>query len=186
MHSPRRFRPSSNQPIEYTIDAIKHFCDYFKISHYALDVENRFCFKKVVEKSNYAALIYYIIDEHMYPVTDKKTRETIVNSASAKLERKTISSLLEKDGDFDDSEFVERMKLPYFVDVPLKELDNYRDCNIFYHKSNLHNKLLKLFVMKNTQYKSVQNGFKVVCIYYDNNVRLFANPNHINEFMQSF
>ena len=53
----------------------------------------------------------------MYPVTDKKTIETIVKAASSSIERKTISSLLEKDGHFDDSEFVERMKLPYFVDI---------------------------------------------------------------------
>ena len=59
----------------------------------------------------------------MYPVTDPKTRNIIVGAANSAIERKTISSLLEKDGDFDDSEFVERMKLPYFVDIPLKELD---------------------------------------------------------------
>ena len=63
----------------------------------------------------------------MYPVTDKKTRETIVKAASSSI----VSSLLEKDDDFDDSEFVERMKLPYFVDIHLKDLDNYKDCNIF-------------------------------------------------------
>jgi hypothetical protein len=67
----------------------------------------------------------------MYPVTDKKTRDTIVKAASSSIERKTISSLLKKGGDFDDSEFVERMKFPYFVDIRITDLDNYKDCNIF-------------------------------------------------------
>ena len=66
----------NHEPVEYTIDAIKHFCNHFKISHYALDVENKYCYKNIVDKSNYAALIYYII-EHMYPVTDKRQEKQL-------------------------------------------------------------------------------------------------------------
>ena len=113
-----------------------------------MDVRNKLLFKQVCSKSNYPALIYYMIDEHMYPVINSKTRIHITRKFA---DNHTMDSLLQKE--YDDSAVVERFTLPFFEDVPLEELGKYKDCNIFYHTGNLHDKLITLFKTKNTQYK---------------------------------
>lgn len=156
---------------------IDAFCSHYKISHYAIDVTNKVFHKTVFNNSNYPALMYYMIDEHMYPVEDKKIRQHIVKVNQSHTSN-SISSLLLDNKEDKEQDTIDRFKLDFFEDIDVKELDNYKDCNIFYHTGNLHSMFLDLFRIKNKQYKVITNGDTIGCIKYDNNVYLFSNCNH--------
>ena len=66
----------------WTTEQVAKFCERYKISCYALDIHKNLFFKLTYPKSNYPALIYYMIDSHMYPVTDTKTRNHIVKKCA--------------------------------------------------------------------------------------------------------
>ena len=154
---------------------VQQFCDKYNISHYALDINQKLIHKKIGSSRNYPALIYYMISEHLYPVKCKKTRDSIIKKLS---EKSDIAKTQLTDKSFDDSETIERFKLPYFENIEIAELDKYKDCNIFYHKLCLKDMLVKLFELKNTQYISGQTGTHITYIKYDNNVNLYSNANH--------
>jgi len=68
-----------------TAEQIQKFCDYYKISHYAFDVNhNLFIKKTVTPKSSYPAMMYYCIDGHLYPLTDPATRKSITSANAGK------------------------------------------------------------------------------------------------------
>ncbi|MBC7766561.1 AAA family ATPase [Arenimonas sp.] len=156
-----------------SIQEVQVFCSFYKISHYAIDVRHKLLHKSIVNSRNYPALIYYMIDEHMYPVTHQATRDHITNVHSA---NKTVNSLLKQE--YDPTKTIERFDLPFFEDVPMDKLDTYKDCNIFYHNGNLHDMLIDLFKTTNIHYKSKHKGDIISCIHFENNVRLYSNANH--------
>ena len=50
---------------------LNYICKLLKISCYAFDITNK-CFIKTIAKSrNVDALVYYCMNNHMYPITNK-------------------------------------------------------------------------------------------------------------------
>lgn len=156
-------------------EQILNFCNYYKISLYALDFTHHVFKKKIAKNSNYPALMYYCINEHLYPITDKKTRQLIVQSSIDSVKHITH---LQDNYEAKETDTIERFKLPMYEDIEITNLSNYSNCNIFYHTLNLYQMLLSLFENDNKQYKCKWSGGKVTCIKYNNNVNLYANPNH--------
>ena len=65
----------------HNIMHIKSFCQTYNISHSGLDIKNQVIEKEIYKGSNYPSFIFYVIDNHLYLVRDKKTRMSIVNRA---------------------------------------------------------------------------------------------------------
>lgn len=151
------------------------FCNHYKIAQYGIDVDNKVFHKMTYNSSNYPALMWYCIDSHMYIVDDEKTRKHIVRSST--LTTKTQTDLLQNIAD-KETEKATRFALESKEDIDISELENLKNCNVFYHESDLYNILIKLFVEKNIQYKSTFNGSQCVSIELDNGVVLFNNVNH--------
>lgn len=82
-----------------TTEMIKHLCEQRKISLYAFDVKQN-CFEKVIHShtSNYRPIVYYLIDGHMYLITNKDVIKS-VTSAEKVNKNVIVSSLLEMDDD---------------------------------------------------------------------------------------
>lgn len=163
-----------------TAEQIQKFCDYYKISHYAFDVNhNLFIKKTVTPKSKYPAMMYYCIDGHLYPLTDPATRKSITSANAGKtIAHSTSLTFKEIEAEKREQLTIDRSKLPYHEDIELDQLKNYKDCNIFYHVGDLKDTFLKLFERDNTQYKAHFRGANLISIDYLNNVQLFANVNH--------
>lgn len=171
--------------IGYTVLDVQKFCDKYKISHYALDIRHS-CFHKCVQPNFKGyALIYYMIDDHMYPVTDKKTRNSITRTQSEKVKKAegnhnqfSISEKEQEELEKEQNELIDRFNLTEFEDVPIDKLDTYKDCNIYYHLGNLCDMVVDLFKTKRWQFEEKWSGSVVTRIKYYNNVWLLANPNH--------
>ena len=160
--------------IGYCVQDNQRFCDYYKISHYALDIDNKLFWKKSYP-SHYEALIYYMINEHMYPVTDAQTRDHIVKVYANKTSGRMNTQLQEEKK---EQEQVNRFKLPYYANIDIGKLDKYSNCNIFYHQLSLYDLWHQLFMKKNSQYECKFTGNHMTSIKYDNDVMLYANANH--------
>ena len=168
----------SNQ-LSRTPHNIQVFCDYYKITHMAIDLTGRSFHYKVWPHSKYPALIYYAADNHMYPVTDKKTRDILSKNSSKRSMSITTQTFSKKEENDFESDEVERFTLPYFVDIPKEDLPKYKDCNIFYHTCNLHDMYIDLCVTTNKVHKIVNYTTSLNCIeLVDQNVRLYNNSNH--------
>ena len=91
-----------DNPLDYGIEKgkdgnqVQKFCDYYKISRYSVD--QTFA-KKVYHPTNYPALIYYMPNEHMYPVIDAKTRNHLVRKDAAKHNATVNSLVINESGD---------------------------------------------------------------------------------------
>lgn len=167
-------------PEGYDTKQILKFCKHYKISMYALDIKSHVFSKYISPKKNRKALIFYSADSHLYPVTDKGVRKSIQSSEGNKDRLKKNGEgfeikMKEKD-EIDDRS--ERFKLPSFVDIDIKELDKYDNCNIFYNLPHLETILLDLFLLNNKQYLSYTNGEHITKIKYNDTVFLFSNINY--------
>ena len=92
-----------------TTEMIRYLCEQRKISLYAFDVKEN-CFEKVVysQTSNYRPIVYYMIDGHMYLITNKDVVKSL--ASAQKINKNTIvSSMLEADEEvtFDTTPIVE-------------------------------------------------------------------------------
>lgn len=171
-------------------EEILRFCQFYKISMYALDVNNKVFFKWIAKverddgtytSSNYPALIFYMINQHLYPVTDKPTRERIVKQESFKERKDSSYSLIlcnKHESKDVERDIIERFELPFYEDIKIEDLSKYKNCNIFYHKLDLYDVLVKLILERNVQYESVYKGDNIVKIKIENDVMLYSNVNH--------
>ena len=68
-----RWQPSNG----VTPKMLNYICNELSISCYAFDITNK-CFLKTISKGqNYNALVYYCINNHMYPITHKPDVESL-------------------------------------------------------------------------------------------------------------
>ena len=163
---------------------IQTFCKKYNISHYALDIERTCFFKHIATNNNYKPLMYYMMNSHLYPVVDEKTRKILSHSLANAGNGQSLNALVNKDlaSEKKQDEKLEQLKrfedLPLHEGIAVKDIGEYKDCNIFYRQQDLHNIWIQLFEKTNTQYETKMcNGF-VERIYYDNNVWLLSNTNH--------
>lgn len=52
---------------------LNYICNKLKISCYAVDFANKCFLKTISQTRNYDTLVYYCMNNHMYPITDKPT-----------------------------------------------------------------------------------------------------------------
>jgi 5-methylcytosine-specific restriction endonuclease McrA len=159
------------------------FCTHYKISHYALDFKH-YLFWKEVRNRRYKALMYYCVNGHLYPVTDDKTRESIVKKSSARDSKSTHgtnlkASLSEKKEEEQVEETNKRFEMDFHEDVSVRRLEKYHDCNIFYHTHSLYKMLVELYSRYGKAYEGKYTADKLTCIIIpERNLRLYANMNH--------
>jgi hypothetical protein len=76
------------------VEMIRYLCDQKKISMYAFDGKDN-CFHKIVHpKSNYKAIAFYCIDQHMYWISDQEEMKSL-SSAQKASNHIVVSSMLE-------------------------------------------------------------------------------------------
>ncbi len=160
----------------WTTSQVFAFAHFYKISCYAFDVHEQLFNKCVYNNSNYPCLMFYMIDGHMYPISDKKMVQHLRRKC-ANTKIKVIRKDIRKEEE-SEQQIIERFKLPFFEDIAMDQLDKYKDCNIFYHTGNLYNKLLESYRLNRVQYACRFVGNHIMKIEYDNNVHLYANTNH--------
>jgi 5-methylcytosine-specific restriction endonuclease McrA len=162
------------------------FCDKYKISHYALDYKHKIFWKKVRIDSNYTPLMYYCMNNHMYPVTDPKTRESIRKRSAAKTSKSTEgtslkASLNEKKALEEEDESIDLFDRPWFENVEMVDVlsEDYHDCNIFYHTHTLYPMLIELYEIGKFAYDCKYTAEKMTCIIIpEKGIHLWANMNH--------
>ena len=91
-----------------------HFQNY-KISHYAFDARKSIVYKKVFHKSNYQPIMYYSVDAHLYPITDKKAKLYIARQEQNKERNRNNNKVVKHDDskqkDAKLKEQIDRMKM---------------------------------------------------------------------------
>ena len=110
-----------------TPNMLQKICEKLDISHYAFDVTNACFMKRVSRGRNYPALVYYCVNEHMYLISDKQQVTSMVRRArDPTVQMKTYLNDEEREKENIFSQMV------IHENVPLEELDNYKDCIIIY------------------------------------------------------
>jgi hypothetical protein len=180
-----------NPALGRTATEIDLFCAHYKISHYALDYKHSVFMKEVRNGRNHPALIYYCVNGHLYPVTDKTTRTTITKKSAAKASKSTYGTSLkaeqsEKQKEETEKALIDLFQREKFEDIPLKEvLENadYYDCNIFYHVASLRPKFFELFAEYGVACECTYTGDNITSITIKKKkVKLFANMNHRSKY----
>jgi len=165
----------------YTFESGLLFFHTYNIGYYVLDVLNKVKEKFIVPKnsSNYPPFICYIIDDHVYVVTDKRTRAHIVRSSQKG--SLFISEPKHKKGKLEED------KVAY--DVKVEDLKNCTVDVVYYNKANLRDILVTLYKTKgeNEANKVVDNN--VVSILYEDKeakrkIQLKNNPNAVHKISE--
>jgi len=159
-------------------------CARYNMSHYALDYKHKVFFKVVRTGRNHPPLMYYSISNHMYPVTNPSTCESIRKKSAAK--KSTTGTNLQASQNEKQQVEAEKKTINDFEQMLMLEdiwdpedIMSLEDCNIFYHTHSLRELYMKLFVHKKTAYETRHLGHNMVqIIIAENNVKLFANMNH--------
>lgn len=109
---------------------IQWFCQQKNISHYGYDILNKCYIKNKSTNRNYSALCYYNINDHMYLITDKALRESMMKRAAENLEKSVIkTSLIDE---FNTKNIFNDLEI--FENVEIKDIINYNSCIFMYSK----------------------------------------------------
>jgi hypothetical protein len=126
--------------------------------------------------------MYYIDDFHFYPIVDDKIRRWLCKSYSERDDTatKVIGKEEAKKKEVADLKEMERfVNYKAEVDVwDINELDKLKQCHVYYHSGNLKPLLIELLKVKGKEYLHNSPREAVTRIQYDNDVWLYANPNH--------
>lgn len=157
---------------------LRIFCEEHNIPLYALDIDNK-VFEKLnadPKRNTYPAIMYYVMDNHMYPIEDKRTRQSIVK---AHCERENVASYKSaSDGESSNKAQIEMFSRQIMEDMDVDDITKHNNINVFY-EDNLKDILLKLFEKKNTIYKCAVSQGKIAAIYdVADGVNLFHNPHY--------
>jgi len=161
---------------------LRVMCEDLNIPLYALDIDNK-VFEKLnadPNKNTYPAIMYYTMDNHMYPIDNNKVRQSIIKSHA---ERDIIASF-KSSTDGDNKEGLNKAQIDLFSRDIIENADindvtdTKTNVNVFYD-DNLKDKLLELFKKNNTIYKCSLSQGKI-CAIYDvaDGVNLFHNPHY--------
>ena len=159
---------------------LRVMCEDLNIPLYALDIDNKVFQKHNADpnKNAYPAIMYYTMDNHMYPIDNTKVRQSIIKSHA---ERDIIASF--KSSNDGDKEGINKAQIELFSrdiieNMEIDEATTKSNVNVFYN-DNLKDKLLELFKKNNTIYKCALSQGKI-CAIYDvaDGVNLFHNPHY--------
>ena len=152
-----------------TTEMIKHLCELRKISLYAFDGKEN-CFEKVVHShtSNYRPIVYYMIDAHMYLITDKNVIKSLTCSEKTN-KNVVVSSLLE----IEDSTVINTniIECPTFEDA-LKQ----KDCVVYVPLSDITEEVHQYICKTKTVPKLKVEHHQIIQMMTDN-VTIICDPN---------
>lgn len=166
-----------------TSNQLLNYCKHKKVSLYGLDMTNKTFIKYISPVRNYSAIIYILANNHMYPVVDQKTRETIIKT-NAKTE--SCSQWISQHHEQKINRFTT------FTNIDNVEFDNvmnYKDCNIFYSEPVLKDYFLKFYEQKHTIYNTQSRKGNINTINIpQNNLQLIYNPDwkNVMEIIKQF
>ncbi len=155
---------------------------------YAYDQHGNLVWNTEHKSTHHPPLMFVAHDAHVYVITDKSVRHSLMQSFRAR-SNPNKSSMFAQNAERAakaEAALVEQLQRPHHVvdwsdsepvDNLVETLDELSNCNVFFNQSNLHNLLIKLFQAQNYVHvaKCQYSGF--VRIDYFNDVTIWANPN---------
>ena len=158
---------------------LNYICNKLKISCYAFDFTNK-CFLKNISKTrNYDSLVYYCMNNHMYPITDKPIVDSLTKKAR-NIQTKIKTSIIEEEN---------RQQNIYkdatiYDDIPVDKLMDYENCIIIYSKNHLNDEFIKIIELYNYIPKKKNQKFNTVEITFNHenkNIILTIDPNDLSK-----
>lgn len=129
-------------------------------------------FVKEIAKTNRhigPCICFYSTQSHLYLITDPKTIKSVVQSH---VEGSTYKIAAE------EKEHVKDKKFDTIYDnLSYSQLQDVKDCVVFYTKTTLQSLFFKIFRVENTIYATRGSGISYTHIFYKNNVQLMIDPN---------
>ena len=118
---------------------IKYFCEQKRISMYVLAIDESIIIKYVHENVNchLPCLVYFMVNSHMYIITDKKEIKKIVRNNDSRTTNYTSSVLdNERENEINDRDmkFIENKIIE---NVSVDDLTKHKDVNIIYNTNDL-------------------------------------------------
>ncbi len=145
-----------------TPEMLNYICNKLKITCYAFDFTNK-CFLKTISKTrNYDALVYYCINNHMYPITDKPIVDSLTKKAR-NIQTKIKTSIIEEQ-DIQQNIYKDAT---IYDDIPVDKLMDYENCIIIYSKNHLNDEFIKIIELYNYIAKKKNQKFNTVEINFN-------------------
>jgi len=88
---------------------VSSICQKFDIAHYAFDVKKNCFIKNISRNSNYKALVYFAVNNHMYLILDSAVRKSLIERAKVKESFNT--SLLEHEEEKEEKNIFNNYKM---------------------------------------------------------------------------
>ena len=164
-------------------EMLKKICKELNISMYAFDITKQCFLKTISNDRNYPAFVFYAVSNHCYHITNSNVVKSLVEQAKD-IEHKiksncVIEEIIEKDtiNKFNTMEIK--------IDVPIDELNDYKDCFIIYTKNDLNDELDKIIGQYNYIPKIQNHQQAIIYIHFnlnDLNIHLYSDPN-VNQFV---
>lgn len=145
---------------------LQWFCQQKNISHYGYDILNKCYIKNKSTNRNYSALCYYNINDHMYLITDKKLRESMMKRAAEINTSVVKTSLIDE---FKTKNIFNDLEI--FENVEIKNIVNYNSCIFLYSKigkGHINDELYEVIKL----YKKIPNPSNITC--FNKNISKFS------------
>ena len=162
---------------------LKYFCEQKKISIYALSIDESIITKQIVPSRHKKCLVYFMVNAHMYLITQQKEIMKIVRNndnrtgyTSTILENDTENEINDRDLKFTENKIIEN--------VDINNLLKYNDINIIYPTNDLKDIFMQIFKKYNFVPRTVESDGIVKYIKLNDNVfdglniDLCYDPNH--------
>jgi len=136
-------------------DMIQELCESKKIPMYAFDYNDNCFYKKAYPGSNYRPIVYYLMDGHMYMITDQHVIKSL--SSAQKTEKNIIvSSMLEMDKKEtpDDRNYIECSSF--------EEAMNKKDSIVYLNQQNITEEVYKYISDTNTVPKLKVSNYEFI------------------------
>ena len=159
----------------HIVEHIQGFTDKYRISRAGLDIKNRVEDRQVYHPSNKPALIYYVCDEHIYFVTDRKTRMSLsrVNDNI-----KSVSTIIEAEKERKPCKEFSTVDIQEMVDIDEVCQPKLTDKKIvFVSTDNLKDIMKKIFTEKNICCKCKKSNGLIVQLETESHI-IMSNPNY--------
>ncbi len=171
----RQWKPSDGvSPI-----MLNYICNKLKITCYAFDITNKCFLKTITSSRNDDALVYYCMNNHMYPITDKPIVDSLTKKAR-NIQTKIKTSIIEEQ---ERTENIYKDAIIY-EDIPVDKLMDYENCIIIYSKSHLNDEFMKIIELYNYVPKKKNQKFNTVEIIFNvenKNIILTIDPNDLTK-----
>ena len=151
------------------------FCNHYKISVYALDMEFKIFHQSTPEKRShkYPALVYVLANSHLYPISEQTVRDSIFAISRSSNARCMVGYKSNKSKSTWNPE-LEVVMNPHFHQISDLENKNV----VFTNRSNLRDLMVYFYREEQVIYESVKQNGAIVRIKYKNNVDIQINKDY--------